>query len=182
MEHEAHNPALLHHFSDAQQQKNAASLGMWLFLVTKSCFSAACSALILCTPCALQRFGGRQPAAQHSRWEPSTPPSYRKFGHGCFGRESGGGGQAQLLVGYLVVTVPAGLTFLVVRVSSTTKIERITYRRNVQVHRHFDDTEANPGQPEGSRTLLLDLFCHDRACMPAHDHRLRPFSVLAILS
>src|SRR5271168_1925654 len=38
MEHEAHNPALLHHFSDAQQQKNAASLGMWLFLVTEIMF------------------------------------------------------------------------------------------------------------------------------------------------
>src|SRR5260221_10960592 len=38
MEHEAHNPALLHHFADAQQQKNAASLGMWLFLVTEIMF------------------------------------------------------------------------------------------------------------------------------------------------
>jgi cytochrome c oxidase subunit III len=38
VEHEAHNPALLHHFADAQQQKNAASLGMWLFLVTEIMF------------------------------------------------------------------------------------------------------------------------------------------------
>ena len=38
MEPEAHNPALLHHFADAQQQKNAASLGMWLFLVTEIMF------------------------------------------------------------------------------------------------------------------------------------------------
>jgi cytochrome c oxidase subunit 3 len=37
MEHEAHNPALLHHFADAQQQKNAASLGLLglTFLVIK---------------------------------------------------------------------------------------------------------------------------------------------------
>lgn len=34
----AHNPALLHHFADEQQQKDAASLGMWLFLVTEIMF------------------------------------------------------------------------------------------------------------------------------------------------
>ena len=37
--HEAHdNPALLHHFATAQQQKDAASLGMWLFLITEIMF------------------------------------------------------------------------------------------------------------------------------------------------
>ena len=37
--HEAHdNPALLHHFATAEQQKDAASLGMWLFLVTEVMF------------------------------------------------------------------------------------------------------------------------------------------------
>jgi cytochrome c oxidase subunit 3 len=33
-----HNPALRHHFSDMAQQRNAASLGMWLFLVTEIMF------------------------------------------------------------------------------------------------------------------------------------------------
>jgi cytochrome c oxidase subunit III len=32
------NPALLHHFATAEQQKDAASLGMWLFLVTEIMF------------------------------------------------------------------------------------------------------------------------------------------------
>ena len=37
--HEAHeNPALLHHFATAEQQKDAASLGMWLFLITEIMF------------------------------------------------------------------------------------------------------------------------------------------------
>ena len=37
--HEVHdNPALLHHFATAEQQKDAASLGMWLFLVTEVMF------------------------------------------------------------------------------------------------------------------------------------------------
>ncbi len=35
---QVHNPALLHHFADERQQKNAASLGMWLFLVTEIMF------------------------------------------------------------------------------------------------------------------------------------------------
>lgn len=33
-----HNPALLHHFSDPQQQRNASSLGMWIFLGTEVMF------------------------------------------------------------------------------------------------------------------------------------------------
>jgi len=32
------NPALLHHFATEQQQKDAASLGMWVFLVTEIMF------------------------------------------------------------------------------------------------------------------------------------------------
>jgi cytochrome c oxidase subunit III len=37
--HEPHdNPALLHHYATAEQQKDAASFGMWLFLVTEVMF------------------------------------------------------------------------------------------------------------------------------------------------
>jgi cytochrome c oxidase subunit III len=35
---EPHNPALQHHFFDMAQQRNAASLGMWLFLGTEIMF------------------------------------------------------------------------------------------------------------------------------------------------
>jgi cytochrome c oxidase subunit III len=35
---EGHDPALLHHFADAHQQRDSASLGMWLFLVTEVMF------------------------------------------------------------------------------------------------------------------------------------------------
>ena len=37
-EHTHENPALLHHFADEAQQKNAASLGMWLFLAQEVMF------------------------------------------------------------------------------------------------------------------------------------------------
>jgi cytochrome c oxidase subunit 3 len=33
-----HSPALLHHFADAEQQREAGSFGMWLFLVTEIMF------------------------------------------------------------------------------------------------------------------------------------------------
>jgi cytochrome c oxidase subunit III len=36
--HLAHNPALLHHFAEPQQQRDAASLGMWVFLGTEIMF------------------------------------------------------------------------------------------------------------------------------------------------
>ena len=38
VDNELHHPELRHHFADMQQQKNAASLGMWLFLVTEIMF------------------------------------------------------------------------------------------------------------------------------------------------
>ncbi|HET6177654.1 MAG TPA: cytochrome c oxidase subunit 3 family protein [Candidatus Sulfotelmatobacter sp.] len=33
-----HNPALLHHFADEEQQKNASNFGMWIFLATEVMF------------------------------------------------------------------------------------------------------------------------------------------------
>ncbi len=33
-----HHPELLHHFADVQQQRNSASLGMWVFLATEVMF------------------------------------------------------------------------------------------------------------------------------------------------
>jgi cytochrome c oxidase subunit III len=36
--HEAHHPMLQHHFHDMEQQKEASSLGMWIFLITEIMF------------------------------------------------------------------------------------------------------------------------------------------------
>src|SRR5881409_2199188 len=36
--HAGHPSALLHHFDSVEQQKNASTLGMWLFLVTEIMF------------------------------------------------------------------------------------------------------------------------------------------------
>ena len=47
-EHAHDNPALQHHFATEEQQRNAASLGMWLFLVTEVMFFGGmfCSYLV----------------------------------------------------------------------------------------------------------------------------------------
>ena len=36
--HHAHNPALLHHFATAEQQRDSSNLGMWWFLATEIMF------------------------------------------------------------------------------------------------------------------------------------------------
>ncbi len=38
LHHEEHHPELLHHFAEPQQQRDAASLGMWIFLATEVMF------------------------------------------------------------------------------------------------------------------------------------------------
>jgi cytochrome c oxidase subunit 3 len=35
---EQHHPELLHHFADPEQQRDASSLGMWVFLATEIMF------------------------------------------------------------------------------------------------------------------------------------------------
>ncbi|HSE31468.1 MAG TPA: cytochrome c oxidase subunit 3 family protein [Pyrinomonadaceae bacterium] len=38
VEHEVHHPALQHHFENLEQQREAGTLGMWIFLVTEIMF------------------------------------------------------------------------------------------------------------------------------------------------
>lgn len=38
VEHEVHHPALQHHFENLEQQREASTLGMWVFLVTEIMF------------------------------------------------------------------------------------------------------------------------------------------------
>ena len=45
VEHEVHHPALQHHFENLEQQREAGTLGMWIFLVTEVMFF---SGMFLC--------------------------------------------------------------------------------------------------------------------------------------
>jgi cytochrome c oxidase subunit 3 len=116
MEHEAHNPALLHHFSDAQQQKNAASLGMWLFLVTEIMFFGGmfCAYLIY----RVQHFNAFAAASQQldiTMGAVNTAVLIVSSVTVVFAVKAAEAGKRMLLVAMLTVTVLLGLTFLLVK-------------------------------------------------------------------
>jgi hypothetical protein len=177
MEHEAHNPALLHHFADAQQQKNAASLGMWLFLVTEIMFFGGmfCAYLIY----RLAHFNAFAAGSQQLNiWMGAINTAVLIVSSVTvvLAVKAAEAGKRKLLVGYLVVTVLLGLTFLVVK--------GFEYKEKFEKHHvpgstfsftdKFDDNGKQiPVNPEGSRTVFLALFRDDRHARAAHDHRLR---------
>ncbi len=110
------NPALQHHFADMEQQKNAASLGMWLFLVTEIMFFGGmfCAYLVY----RVAHFNAFAAASQQL-----------SIGLGAFNTavllvssltvvlavKAAQTGKRKQLVVYLVLTVVLGLTFLGVK-------------------------------------------------------------------
>ncbi len=116
MEPEAHGPELVHQFSDVQQQKNAASLGMWLFLVTEIMFFGGmfCAYLIY----RLEYFNAFAAGSQQLSIKMgaiNTAVLIISSVTVVLGVKAAEAGKRKLLVGYLVVTVLLGLTFLVVK-------------------------------------------------------------------
>jgi len=116
VEHEAHNPALLHHFADAQQQKNAASLGMWLFLVTEIMFFGGmfCAYLVY----RLAHYNAFAAASQQLDWRLgflNTVVLLISSLTVVLAVKAAETGYRKQLVTYLVMTVLLGLTFLVVK-------------------------------------------------------------------
>ena len=127
MEHEAHNPALLHHFADAQQQKNAASLGMWLFLVTEIMFFGGmfCAYLVY----RLAHFNAFAAGSQQlniAMGAINTAVLIVSSVTVVLAVKAAEAGKRKVLVGYLVVTVLLGMTFLVVKGFEYAKNSRST--------------------------------------------------------
>jgi cytochrome c oxidase subunit III len=116
IEHEAHNPALVHQFSEVQQQKNAASLGMWLFLATEIMFFGGmfCAYLIY----RINYFNAFAAGSQQLNvWMGgiNTAVLIVSSVTVVLAVKAAEAGKRQLLVGYLVVTILLGLTFLVIK-------------------------------------------------------------------
>ncbi len=116
VEHEVQNPALLHHFSSEQQQKNAASLGMWLFLVTEIMFFGGmfCAYLIY----RVQHFNAFAAASQQldiTMGAVNTAVLIVSSVTVVFAVKAAEAGKRMLLVTMLTVTVLLGLTFLVIK-------------------------------------------------------------------
>jgi len=114
--HEAPNPALRHHFADEQQQKNSASLGMWLFLVTEIMFFGGmfCAYLIY----RLKYFNAFAAASQQLSIKLgafNTAVLLVSSLTVVLAVKAAESGKRKLLVSYLVITVLLGLTFLGVK-------------------------------------------------------------------
>ncbi|MGA8541872.1 MAG: cytochrome c oxidase subunit 3 family protein [Terriglobales bacterium] len=116
MQYDAEDPALRHHFADPQQQKNAASLGMWLFLVTEIMFFGGmfCAYLIY----RLNHFNAFAAGSQQLNiWMGgiNTAVLIVSSVTVVLAVKAAEAGKRKVLVGYLVVTVLLGMTFLVIK-------------------------------------------------------------------
>jgi cytochrome c oxidase subunit III len=111
-----HNPALRHHFASVEQQKNSASLGMWLFLVTEIMFFGGmfCAYLIY-------------RLAHFNDFAAASSSLSIKLGAGntvvlllssltvVLAVNAAQRGKRKLLVFYLIATIVLGVTFLGVK-------------------------------------------------------------------
>jgi cytochrome c oxidase subunit 3 len=115
--HEAHdNPALLHHFASAEQQKDAASLGMWIFLVTEIMFFGGmfCAYLVY----RYWYFGDFAAASSSLNWQLGTTNTVVLICSSltvAMAVRCAQVGKQKAIVVYLVLTIILGLAFLGVK-------------------------------------------------------------------
>jgi cytochrome c oxidase subunit III len=146
---EAHDPALLHHFAEPQQQRDAASLGMWIFLATEVMFFGGlfCAYLIY----RLAYFGDFAAASQTLNWKlgaTNTAVLICSSLTVVFAVYAAQQGKRALLLGSLVLTIVLGFAFL--------GIKAIEYTEKFEKHHvpgasfQFENVRipAEPGHPE----------------------------------
>lgn len=143
---EAHgeNPALLHHFAEPQQQRDAASLGMWVFLATEVMFFGGlfCAYLIY----RLMFFGDFAAASKTlavGLGATNTAVLICSSLTVVLAVWAAHTGRRMLLVANLAITLVLGLTFL--------GIKGIEYKEKFERHHvpgaTFDFRERVPGHP-----------------------------------
>jgi cytochrome c oxidase subunit 3 len=137
IENAAPDPHLRHHFADMEQQKNTASLGMWLFLVTEIMFFGGlfCAYLIyrlLYFPA----FGAASQTLDIKLGAFNTAVLLISSVTVVLAVRAAQDGNRKQLVAYLVLTVLLGLTFL--------GVKAIEYKEKFETHHvpgptfHFD--------------------------------------------
>ena len=109
----AHDPALLHHFADPQQQRDSASLGMWIFLATEVMFFGGlfCSYLIY----RLKYFPAFAAASQSLNWKlgaTNTAVLICSSLTVVFAVYAAQHAKRAMLLGSLVLTILLGFVFL----------------------------------------------------------------------
>jgi len=152
-----HNPELRHHFADMEQQRNSASLGMWLFLVTEIMFFGGlfCAYLIY----RLMHFNAFAAGSQtlDIRWGAfNTAVLLVSSVTVVLAVRAAQDGKRNQLVIYLVLTVVLGLTFL--------GVKAIEYKEKFE-HHHvpgptfaFNEPFDNNGKPLPVNPKEAELF------------------------
>jgi len=146
--HAAHdNPALLHHFAEESQQRNAASLGMWVFLAQEVMFFGGlfCAYLIY----RLKYFGDFGAASQTLDIKLGATNTIVLIGSSLtvvFAVWAAKNGRRSMLLINLVLTLILGCAFL--------GIKAVEYRSKFVEHHvpdlgfHMDEPTHIPGHPD----------------------------------
>jgi cytochrome c oxidase subunit 3 len=143
---EVPSPELRHHFADMQQQKDAASLGMWLFLVTEIMFFGGMFCVYLVYR--LNHFNAFAAASQ------SLDIRLGAFNTAVLlvssltvvlAVRAAQDGNRKQLVAYLVITVLLGLTFL--------GVKAVEYHEKFEMH---NGTNHVPGAAFGFTNTFDD--------------------------
>jgi cytochrome c oxidase subunit 3 len=152
---EQHHPELLHHFAEPQQQRDAASLGMWIFLATEVMFFSGlfCAYLIY----RLWYFGDFAAASQTLNWKlgaTNTAVLICSSLTVVLAVWAAQHAKRALLLGSLALTIVLGFAFLGIKAMEYTEkfemhhVPGASFQfENVRVPGHADQ-RANPGHAQ----------------------------------
>jgi cytochrome c oxidase subunit 3 len=140
-----HNPALLHHFAEPQQQRDASSLGMWAFLATEVMFFGGlfCAYLIY-RLMYFADFGAASKTLDVKLGATNTAVLICSSLTVVLAVWAAQTGRRMMLVGNLALTLVLGMAFL--------GIKGIEYREKFEKHHvpgtSFQFHESVPGHPD----------------------------------
>lgn len=143
-----HDPALLHHFAEPQQQRDAASLGMWWFLATEVMFFGGlfCAYLIY----RLQHFNDFAAASQSLSIKLGAINTAVLIGSSLtvvLAVNAAQRAKRNLLVAYLLLTLVLGSTFLGIKAVEYTDKFKEHHVPGPTFHFVPERMEGHPEQP-----------------------------------
>ena len=143
-----HNPALRHHFADMEQQKDAASLGMWVFLVTEIMFFGGmfCAYLVY----RLAHFNDFAAASQSLSIQLGATNTAVLIASSLtvvLAVNAAQRGRRKLLVFYLLATIVLGCTFLGIKAKEYADKFKEHHVPGASFHFVPEHMEGHPEQP-----------------------------------
>jgi len=159
----AHEKGLQHHFDDMGQQREAGSLGMWLFLVTEVMFFGG---LFLAYLLFRNKYPAEFAAASHSL--DITLGAFNTavlilssltMALAVWGAQKG---NRKMIIGFLILTMIFGATFLGVKtVEYSSKFEHHLFPgEHFDWESHHELTDGHGGAPLNSGNLQIFFFIY----------------------